>query len=324
MNIVVIGYGDQFTASTRFRFSQFDALFQKNGDALNFLFKSQIKSPNFWEVLQSADVIINQKCLLPKAVAKRIFALQKPVYFDFDDAIWTRPGRAFGPVTQFRVNRRFRNWLRESTGVMVANSFLAESASFFSSRVHVVPMALDTRSWKPGTVGGESKHVALGWNGSPNNLALLERIEEPLGVALAAEDNVSLKVFCGKKPDLNFPFEYHTFDPEKEISFVQSLDIGLLPLLDDAYSAGKSPIKGLQYLACGVPVVGQVNQGGMNFLTKDTCLEINCLNDWTKSLVLLIQDAEMRRRMAAHGVDLVRKNHCLDTTFDLLRSIISS
>lgn len=323
MNIAIIGYGDASTASTRFRYNQYQSLFMQNGDRLNFIYKNQIRTPAFWKSLQSADMIINQKCLFANRYAKQIFALNKPTYFDFDDAIWTRPGKPYGPLTQYRVNQRLRTWLRKATGVLVANQFLAERASLHANHVHVIPMALDTSKWKPSSLDHDPGHVVIGWNGSPNNLPLLESIDKVLVNVLAQHKNVQLRVLCGKKPALSVPFDHHPFVPENEITFVQSLDIGLLPLLPDEYSHGKSPIKGLQYLACGVSVVGHINHGGTSFLTENTCLEVKADDHWQANLSNALRDSALRRRMGESGVDLIAKKHSLPAVFESLCEAIS-
>jgi len=61
---------------------------------------------------------------------------------------------------------------------------------------------------------------------------------------------------------------------------MQSLDIGLLPLNDDEYSRGKSPIKAIQYLACGIPVVGNIFGGASEILNAENSIAVNSDQEW--------------------------------------------
>lgn len=315
MDIVVIGIGSASSPSTRFRFHQYNEKFAATGHCLNFVYKSDIKSPLFWDALEKADLIINQKCLLGRNYAKRIFALGKPVYFDFDDAIWTRPGKPYSWLTQRKVDGRLSQWLGNATGVMVANQFLAEKAVQYASNVVVVPMALDTKKWKPNPDKIENNDIEIGWNGGPNNLPMLESLNSPLKAFLQQNTHVSMHVFCGKQPCFDFTYDYHPFIAEKEIPFVQHLDIGLLPLEMDEHAHGKSPIKAIQYMACGVPVVGNVNQGGSEFLTASTCMRVTSKNEWISALKQMTQDKLFRENLVRNALRLVHDRHSLDRVF---------
>lgn len=79
----------------------------------------------------------------------KLFAAGVPVFFDFDDAIWTRPKEPYSWFTQLKVNRRIKYWFQRVDGIIVANRVLANFANKFTSRVYIVPMALDLDIWKP-------------------------------------------------------------------------------------------------------------------------------------------------------------------------------
>jgi len=315
MNITVIGIGSASSPSTRFRFHQYADLFAEAGHQLNFVYKYDIDAVPFWQALANADIIINQKCLLGKRYARRIFNLGKPVFFDFDDAIWTRPGKPYSWLTQRKVDRRLARWLSGATGVMVANSFLAEKAAQYSRNVEVIPMALDTERWKPAEKRKAKDRIFVGWNGGPNNLPLLEQLNPLLKAFLRQHPQVEMHVFCGKKPCFDFPYEYHSFSVEREIPFVQSLDIGLLPLESGEHSDGKSPIKALQYMACGVPVVGNFNRGGAGFLINSTCIKVLSVAQWAPALERLVYDDSFRKSLALNGRNMAQDAHSVTQVF---------
>ncbi|MEM0970373.1 MAG: hypothetical protein AAGJ31_13535, partial [Verrucomicrobiota bacterium] len=253
--ITVIGYGDEHTPSTRFRFHALRPYLEKAGHRLDFVYKDDLLSQadGSWAALEAADILINQKCLLPEHWRRSILALGKPLFFDFDDAIWTRPGKPYSALTQWKVNRRLQGWLSDSSGVWAANSYLADYASDHSDNVHVIPMALDLSEWTPQT-NWDTPELAIGWVGSPHNLPLLQAWEPGLA-AFYREFPGTFRLFCGKNLDWSVPTEHTSFTPNGEKAFLRNLHVGLLPLPDDPYAKGKSPIKALQYLASGIPTV---------------------------------------------------------------------
>ena len=315
--IAVIGYGTKETASTRFRFHQFSPLFQSLDCQLKVVYKRDYGSDEFWGVLEDADLIVNQKCLFGRSQSKAVLGMNKPVVFDFDDAIWTRPGRPYSYLTQLKVNRRFRFWCQRSDGVSVANQYLADEAAKHSESVQIIPMALDLDRWKPNVIPQESSRFTFGWNGAPNNIRLLESIDEPLNEVIGKNTQIALSIFSGVRPDLLTPFEYHPFEVEREIAFVQGLDMGLLPLEMDSYSKGKSPIKALQYLACGVPVMGVIHCGGRGFLTDKTCIEVKSSCDWIRALHGVLAEPLRLLEMKSEALSLVATHHSLKGVSDL-------
>jgi glycosyltransferase involved in cell wall biosynthesis len=256
MLILAIVSRDLEKGSTKYRLAQYLDLLRQQGAEVEFVRRNEIDAATIDRARQ-ADVLFNQKCLLNTSLATRLIDVSRRVVFDFDDAIYTRPGKPFSLPTRFRVLRRLHLWLRNADVVTTANEFLAGYARRHSEKVEVVPMSLDLGQWKqkdkPIREG-----VTIGWAGAPGNVHLLERLDPVLVKVLERFPETRLAVFSGQKPRLNVSFEYHPYLPGAEPEFVRGLDIGLLPLADDEYSRGKSPIKSLQYLACGVPVVGNV------------------------------------------------------------------
>jgi hypothetical protein len=302
MRLVILTFGHADTASTKYRVRQFAELWAATGIQLTWIEKSNFNFSHL-DAIEQADLVINQKCLLPSRLAQRIRKTARRIIFDFDDAIWTRAQRPYSLVTKWRVQRRLQFWLREANLVTTANNVLADYATDYAPRVQVLPMAIDTQRWVP-PVQAEHQPPRLGYAGSPASLPYLQAIGAKL-CDLPAE----LSVMSGEKPYLPLPFTYVPYHAHQEIGFVQSLDLGLLPLHDDPFSRGKSPIKALQYLACGVPVVGNFIGAAAEFLDNQVGCHIPHASQWTPLLRRLLNDPAMRRELGAAGRQRVITYH---------------
>ena len=307
MHILAIVSRDLEKGSTKFRLAQYLDFLRQRGAEVEFVRRDDIDETTV-ERARRADVLFNQKCLIRTAVARKIIAASRRVIFDFDDAIYTRPGKPFSWLTQLRVNRRFHLWLRSATVVTTPNEFLAGYARRHSSAVEVVPMALDLTTWRPAS-RTPSERVTIGWAGAPVNVHLLERLDAVLCALLERHPSVRLAVFSGRKPNISCPFDYHPFRPGAESEFVSGLDIGLLPLADEEYARGKSPIKALQYLACGVPVVGNIYGATAEMVSEHTGIAVTSDDGWLPALEQLIRDPERARALGRSGRQLVEESH---------------
>ena len=71
-----------------------------------------------------------------------------------------------------------------------------------------------------------------------------------------AHPEVRWQIHCGKDPAWgDLKYEHIPYIPGNEPATVRGFDIGLLPLPDGEFAQGKSPIKALQYFACGTTII---------------------------------------------------------------------
>lgn len=304
MRIAAITFGDRETASTKFRLVDYLPFLQEKGIEVTLIPKQNVNL----ESLRAADAIINQKSLLSPSIGKKILSLRKPILFDIDDAIYTRSGRPYGFFTRWRLMRRLRFWTSNSSLVLAANGVLADAVRRYSNAVVVLPMGLDLNQWRPAEKD-PSAPFTIGWAGAPHNLPLLEAVDPVLREIHQQFPHVQFAVYSGGKPNLTIPFQHVPFQPGSEHAFTQTLDVGLLPLVDDEMCRSKSPIKAIQYLACGVPVVGNRVGATCEILNDRNSLGVSDLNDWVSALKRLIMDPQSAKKMGRNGRAFAKSYH---------------
>jgi glycosyltransferase involved in cell wall biosynthesis len=183
-------------------------------------------------------------------------------------------------------------------------------------------MALDLEMWKPAEKR-PGKALTIGWAGAPVNIRLLEKLDPVLNFLVNKYPFLKLAVFSGEKPKLSCPFEYQPFRSGLETAFVQNLDIGLLPLIDEEFYRGKSPIKAIQYLACGVPVVGNVIGATCEILNEKNSIAVSTEEEWRHALESLINNRGLIRSMGCAGREHVLSNNNFELAAEQLFRIFS-
>ena len=321
MKVLAIISRDLEKGSTKYRLAQYLDLLAQKDIHVDFLNRQKLR-PFLQKGDTKADLIFNQKCLFQSGNSRKLFKIAPRILFDFDDAIYTRPGKSYFFITRFRVLKRLHFWLTKAQTVTTSSHYLASYARKFRQKVDVIPMALDLDVWKP-KENRNIKNMTIGWAGAPVNVPLLERLSPVLDVFLKKHNTVKLAVFSGKEPSLSCPFEFHPFEPGGESEFVRNLDIGLLPLIKDDYAKGKSPIKAIQYLACGLPVVGNIFGATKEILNHENSMDASTEKQWFDSLESLILDQSKAHSMGQSGRNLVEKNHNLKTVSEKLIKVIS-
>ncbi|NDA65646.1 MAG: glycosyltransferase, partial [Verrucomicrobia bacterium] len=299
MRYLSLNFGDAHCASSQFRIHAFVPSLRERGMTLECVPADAFTA---WETLGDYDGVIVQKKLFGALRVRALRARARRLVYDIDDAIWLPHRRRHHWLTRWRTNGRLQRIAAAADLCLPANGVLAEHLRPWVRRLEVFPMALDASQWRPQPRPDDGT-VRLGWSGAPGNLRYLEALEPALATLLERHPQARLVVLCGERPRFTrLAFEHVRWQPGAEPAVVMSFDIGLLPLEESLFAAGKSPIKGLQYLACGLPVVATPLAATRElFAGSDAASFAAQPAVWVAELTALVTDAELRQRRGAAG-----------------------
>jgi glycosyltransferase involved in cell wall biosynthesis len=232
------------------------------------------------------------------------------IVYDFDDAVMFRNSKAPSPYSGTR-ERRFGRIVRAADHVIAGNNFLKDRTARYTDRVTMIPTAIDQDKYSAKDYRAKKDTVTIGWigdHGSIHYLAAMRHIFESLGKKYP---HVELKIICDIFFDCDaIPVIKKRWSQEEEVNDLRSLDIGVMPLVDDPWSWGKCGLKILQYYGVGVPVVctpvgvnRDVVQDGINGFWAMTDEE------WIEKLSLLIETPALRQEMGLRGREIVRESY---------------
>ena len=249
-----------------------------------------------------------------------------PVVFDFDDAIWIRAlSSANSRYAWLKNVDKIPRIVQLAHTVVAGNDYLASWARQYSNQVEVVPTCVDTDIFAPPHRARPDGPVVIGWSGSPSTiehlrplLPVLERVRARYG------DAVRIRVMgdpAFAHPPLGLQGE--TWSPERELALLGEMDIGLMPLPDDAWTRGKCGLKGLVSMAVGaacvmspVGVNTEIVEPGVNgYLPASD-------DDWYAVLCQLVGDAGTRARIGAAGRQTVVSRYAVAGWVDTLASVL--
>ncbi len=250
---------------------------------------------------------------------RRLSELGKVGLVDVDDHVWAIP--FYNPFFRdFRGRDGKAHWVEEcaraADGVIVSTPELAELFSALNPDTFPLPNCIDLEdpAWDP-QVEKEEGRVVVGWAGSPTHL-------EDFRLVVPA-----LEALCRRHPEVKVaiggPEEVYALlkdIPEGQKEFLPGVpfqdypamlarfDIGLVPLLDNAFNRCKSDLKGLEYSVLHIPFLASplpayrrlVEEGENGFLCSNT-------REWLSRLSLLVEDERLRRRMGHRAREIAER-----------------
>jgi len=267
------------------------------------------------------DVVFMYREIFPigPALVERFLAAgnRPPIVFDFDDAIFL-PNVSYANrlIRVLKMPGKVGSIIQRSAHVVAGNEFLASYARHYNDVVTVIPTSVDTTKFVPRSPGASDRRggaLVIGWIGSPTTATYiagldraLRRVRERHSFRLRVSGASSSVTMKGIDVE-NVPW---TLDDE--VRLFNTCDIGVYPLADDEWSRGKCGFKAIQFMACGVPVVAsavgvnrEIIQDGVNGFLAATETE------WVEKIQRLIDDPELRQRMAEAGRQTIERSYSL-------------
>ena len=150
----------------------------------------------------------------------------------------------------------------------------------------------------------------IGWTGSHSTTRYLNEIVEVLK-KLEGKFNFELQVIADIAPDIELKsFRFIKWNKEHEINDLLAFNIGIMPLKDDPWAAGKCGFKALQYMALGIPAL--VSPVGVNTKIVDDGINgfiCKTPEDWKNAIEKLIQDHALLMEMAQNTRKKIEENY---------------
>lgn len=274
------------------------------------------------------DLVIIEKELFPfmPALAERYLRIiGVPYLVDYDDAIFHNYDRHKNPVVRRLLGKKINTVMRLSSAVTAGNSYLAERANNAgATKVEIIPTVIDIDRYqcKPEV---NPEVITVGWIGTPQTSRYLKPLL-PVFESLLKKYSVRFVAIGANANDFaGTPVEAWPWTEITEVSSIQQLDIGIMPLTDSPWERGKCGYKLIQYMACAIPVVASPVGVNCEIVKEgENGMLAGSIDEWSSALdAMLMAGPERLKEMGRTGRKSVDDWYSLQVQAPRLISVIS-
>ncbi len=274
--------------------------------------------------LRTVDSVVLLRRLFPPLDIWRLRQAAKRLVYEYDDALVYRDSSRGATSSPDRV-LKFGTTVRLADCVVAGNGYLSDLARPFRAPPVVIPTVVDPDAYPPRSEheNAPDARPVVGWIGTRSNFPYLLGIASGLA-RLAVKLSFKLRIMAEAPVDMpgldEATLENVPWEAGAESAFLRSLDVGLMPLFEDAWCRGKCGMKALQYMATGVPVLAS-DVGTAGEVIGEAGLVVRTEDAWCEGLQRLLGDAALRNRMAEAGRARVKAEYSPAVWFDRVRGV---
>jgi len=237
----------------------------------------------------------------------------------------------YDPGTEYRALAVEQ--FKHADAMIVSTQYLAEVYRDLNENIHVVHNSLDFNIWNRVQKKANGKLVKIGWMGGASHDEDIRLIEPVIKSILAKHKNVrfvfvhGIPKFLRDVPGVEAVEKFTRIDKYPGFLGKRGFDIGIAPLVDNAFNRGKSNLRWLEYAGMHVPCVAS-NVGHFKETLRhgEDALLADTPGDFEAALESLIVDKKKRKSLGLAAYRRAHKDFNIDkNVFDyeaILRSVV--
>ncbi len=227
---------------------------------------------------------------------EKAFLRNRRYVLNFDDDIFLRYGQEPNKLDALSAG---------AAGVICANDRLLERVSRYQKNVLKVPTAVDLAKYRRAAELAAhplpEKPLAV-WIGTPVTYRYLQEAAEHLRAMYQVRPYQLRVIASAHLPPIDgLEMTFFDWSEDTEAALIAEADFGIMPLPEnDAFAAGKSAYKIIQYFGCGLPVIASPVGENCRVLTPECGIQASAPEEWAEA-VKRITDPAFRAGAFARG-----------------------
>ena len=239
---------------------------------------------------------------------------------DYDDATFHTYDLNDNQLIRFLFKNKISKISSKAIFIVTGSPYLTNYFLKYNKNVIEIPTSVIVENYFNQHDIKIDDNISIGWIGSKStsiNLVFLNKLFDSI---LYIYPNVTFK-FMGCDPKLidqiySKNVQFFEWSESDEISFLESIDIGIMPLQDTPTNRGKCGFKLIQYMAMGKPTIStpleanvKINRNNNNLFASNDNEWVICISEFMKESFFFKKNVGHLNRKIAENYYSVEMNY---------------
>lgn len=253
--------------------------------------------------------------------------ISKKVIFDIDDLVFLgHASQANSWISRIKGKNKPIYLMKKANHVITCTPYLDHFVRTYNPQTTDISSTIRTDQYAVVNSYNNDHKIILGWSGSHSTAKYLYLLRDvllevhqtrPFQLLVMGTDSFHIE---------GLDIECMPWSESMEVKTIQRFDIGLYPLPDELWVHGKSGLKALQYMACGVPTVAaNVGDAIQRVITNgEDGFTITQPHEWVEKIKLLIDQPTLRKAMGEKARKKVEEHYSIDANKNTYLQILNT
>lgn len=270
--------------------------------------------------LRSKELLFIEYELLPYFPPIFEFLLHRfktKVILDFDDAIFHN----YDLHPSIFVRKLFSKKIGYITSmadiIITGSPYLTAYLQKFNNNIFEIPTSVLLKKYFDFSGVTSNSNIYIGWLGSRSTSSNILMLRDVITSMETEAPGVFFK-FMGVDPDIAEKFKsknviFEQWSERNELSFLASLDLGIMPLHDTPFNRGKCGFKLIQYMAMGKPTISTPLAANIKISRGEKNMFATTEQEWLKCFVNFISNREFFRSVGSRNRAIISSFYSVES-----------
>lgn len=260
------------------------------------------------------DVLVIQRCMIPYIPISFLTYVKRRgvrIIYDIDDALHLEKGYNCSKIAG------------QADAVMVGNKLLHDYYKQYNLQTFIVPTVDNNHLYQP-FVKDTYEKKCIGWIGSFSTVRNFDIIIKVLNRITEEHSEVYVKIISDEVYEYQEKIhncKFVPWDADTYLQEMQEFTIGIMPLKESAFNAGKCGFKLIQYLDLEKPVVA-TDLGENATIVSDYGYICTNEDEWYRALTTLLFDEKTYRKCVANIQSKFLHDYGFDANLQKIMDVI--
>lgn len=236
----------------------------------------------------------------PPIFERIVTTIHSKVIYDIDDMVFLGHSSSANRLLMFlKGKNKMISLMKKSSHVITCTPHLDAFVKRYNPKTTDISSTINTLTYQP-VNQYNNDNLTIGWSGSHSTSKYVYLLKDIL-LELSKTYKFKLLVIGDESFHIEgLDCEAIQWAENTEVKDLQRIDIGIYPLPNEEWVLGKSGLKALQYMACGIPTIASAIGANYRVIEDGVSGTLVDSNEaWKSAIEMYILDPKLRK---AHGI----------------------